>query len=218
MKLPLIPLAVVLAATLSDPAHADQSALAFDITKLWGLDGGTGVFGWQFTTHSEIQISALGIYDSFSAAYVGDGLLEAHPIALWDISNPSSPLVSGIIPDNDNATLVNGFRWVSTPPVTLAAGHNYVVGALYPHTWDQTTGAPNNRGFVLTVAPAISFGGYAWNNSTGLLFPDNYQPGLQFAFGPNFTFTVVPEPSIFTLCVLAAAPLLGSGARRALKI
>jgi hypothetical protein len=210
MKLPLIPLATAIAAIFAGSARADQTAIAFDVTKLWGLDGGTGVFGWQFTTHSDIQVSALGIYDSFSSSYVGDGLLESHPIAIWDVSNQSSPLVSGIIPDNDNAPLVNGFRYVSTPLVTLAAGHNYVIGALYPHTWDQTTGAPNNQGFVLTVDPAISFGGYAWINSTGLSFPGNYQAGLQFAFGPNFTFTTIPEPSTSALGTLAVVALLGS--------
>ena len=214
MKLPLIPFGAFFAATLAASVHADQTAIAFDATKLWGLDGGTGVFGWQFTTHSDIQVTALGMYDSFSSSYVGDGLLESHPIAIWDVSSPSSPLVSGVIPDNANATLVNGFRYVSTPLVTLADGHNYVIGALYPHTWDQTTGAPNNAGFVLTVDPAIGFGGYRWNNSTVLSFPGNYQAGLQLAFGPNFTFTAIPEPSTSGLCVLVCAALLGSAKSR----
>ena len=208
MKLPLIAFAAVLAATLAGSVHADQTAIAFDATKLWGLDGGTGVFGWQFTTHSDIQVSALGIYDSAGFGYVGDGLLESHLIAIWDVSSPSTPLVSGTIPDNANATLVDGFRYVSTPLVTLTAGHNYVIGALYPHTWDQTTGAINNPGFVLTVDSALGFGGYQWSNAGALSFPPNYVPGSQFAFGPNFTFTTVPEPSIFALCALAIAPLL----------
>jgi hypothetical protein len=125
-----------------------------------------------------------------------------------------SPLVSGTVPDNAAAPLVTGFRYITTAPATLTAGHNYVIAALYPHTWDQTTDAINNPGFVLTVDPAIGFGGYQWSSSGVLAFPENYIPGNQSAFGPNFVFTVIPEPSTSTLCVLICAALLGSAKSR----
>src|SRR5262249_20340567 len=133
MKPSLIPFAAVLAAALADSVSADQTAIAFDATKLWGISGGVGVFGWQLTTHSGFLVSARGIYYRAGFAFAGDGLLEPPAIAIWDASAPSNPLVSGIIPDNASAPLLNGFRYVSTPLVTLPAGPSYVIGALSPH-------------------------------------------------------------------------------------
>lgn len=188
----------VIAALLCGWVRADQMAVAFDTTQWWSMQGASGVFGWQFTTRSDIQITALGIYDNpgvSGGGYPGDGLLESHDIAVWDVSSHVSPVVSALIPSGIDASLVSGFRWVNIPQVTLLAGHDYVIAALYSNTdlRDLVTGAINNPGFVLTASHDIQFGGYRAAGYPFLAFPEYYAPGAQFAFGPNFLYTIVAE-------------------------
>jgi hypothetical protein len=211
-----VPVAVVIATVLIGSARADQTAVAFDTTQYWSTGGGQGVYGWQFTTRSDIQISALGIYDNagiFGGGFPGDGLIEPHVIAIWDVANHSAPLVSSLTPIGTVASLVNGFRYVNTSPIVLPAGHDYVIAAVYPNqdlpNQDFTTGDYNNPGFALTVSPELEFGGYRSGSSDVLSFPEDYTPGHLYAFGPNFTYSVVPEPSTLTLFVLAATALFG---------
>ena len=196
-------------------ARAGQAAVAFDTSRYWSMQGGAGVYGWQFTTRSDIQISSLGIYDgdfNGPGGFPGDGLAESHAIAIWDVASPSDPLVSALIPAGTEAPLVSGFRYVSTRPVTLTANREYVIAALYSiqdsiHL-DYMTGLVNNSSFDLTVSPDIEIGagGYWENGQSALVFPEEgYLSGLQWApFGANFIYTtIVPEPSSFTLSVLA---------------
>jgi hypothetical protein len=198
---------------LADSARADEPAIAFDTDRYWFDFGGFGNFGWQFMARSDIQISSLGLYDSPGFFGLGDGLLESHAIGIWDVADPSIPLVSALIPAGTGAALLNGFRFVDAGPVTLTANHEYVIAALYPSQdpLDFSTGSPNNPDFVLTVSPEIEFGGYRWNNNSSILaFPENYEPGVILDFGPNFTanFTIVPEPPSLTLSLLGFMALL----------
>src|ERR1019366_4282792 len=215
-KYHLTPAIMALIAIFIVSARAGETAIGFDTTQYWSLSGGTGVLRWQFTTRSDIQVSALGLYDNFSiysGGFPGDGLVEQHPIGIWDISSPSDPLVSALIPAGTAAQLMNGFRYVSVGPVVLPAGHDYVIGALYLSQdlkpMDFTTQAINNPTFVLTVSPEIEFEGYRWDNLTVLAFPQSYHAGEVGAFGPNFVYADVPEPSTLALDFLTAAVLLG---------
>ena len=200
IKYQLVLSLAVIAAVLSGSARADVAAVSFDTTQWWSLQGGSGsgVFGWQFTTRSNIQITALGIYDNpgvYGGGYPGDGLLESHAIGIWDVTSHASPLVSAVIPSGTAASLVSGFRWVNIPQVTLLAGHDYVIAALYSNSdlRDLVTGAVNNPAFVLTLSREIQFGGYRADGSPVLTFPQYYAPGVQFAFGPNFLYTIMSE-------------------------
>jgi hypothetical protein len=201
---------------LADSARADEAAIAFDTDHFWDLAGGAATFGWQFTARSDIQISSLGLYDNFGifgGGFPGDGLLDSHAVGVWDVADPSIPLVSALIPAGTGAPLLNGFRFVDTGLVTLTSNHEYVIAALYPSqdlaSEDLTTGSFNNPDFVLTVSPEIEFGGYRSNNNSSMLaFPEHYEPGVLFAFGPNFRFTIVSEPPSLTLSLLGLMALL----------
>jgi hypothetical protein len=210
IKYQLIPVVVAIAAMFSGSASADQTAVAFDTARFWSMGTGTGVYGWQFTALSELQVSALGLYDDpgvYDGGFSGNGLLEPHTIGIWDVSNNSNPLAASLIPSGTIAPLVSGFRYVNTSPVLLLAGHEYVIAATYS-AQDWTTGDNNNPSFVLTISPDIDFGGYRSSGSSVLAFPDTYTPGLLYAFGPNFSYTVVPEPSTLALFALGATALL----------
>ncbi len=208
--------ALALAASLVGPAHAGQVAVSFDTSQTWSLEGGSGTYGWQFTTQSDIEITSLGLYDSpglLGGGFAGDGLIESHAIGIWDVSNPSEPLVSAIIPAGTQAPLTDGFRYVTTSPVMLSANHEYVIAAVYSSqdviNSDYMTGFNNNATFALTVGPGIEIEGYRYHLPAELVFPENYSPGLQFVpFGPNFTYQSVPEPSGLILGVIATMTLL----------
>jgi len=211
-------IAVMLCATafpfLADSVRADEIAIAFDTDRIWDMGGGVSTFGWQFTARSAIQISSLGLYDNpsaFDGGFPGDGLLDSHEIGIWDVAEPSIPLVSTFIPAGTGAPLLNGFRFVDIGPVTLTTNHDYVIAALYPShdpiSQDETTGSFNNPDFVLTVSPKIEFGGYRVNPDVSIFaFPEHYEPGVLYAFGPNFT--IVPEPSSLALSLLGLMALL----------
>jgi len=200
--------------------HAAQVAVGFDSTRFWNTGTGQGVYGWQFTANSEIQVLTLGIYDNpgiYGGGFVGDGLVEPHVISIWEVADHSAPLLSAATPVGTTAPLSDGFRYVSVSPLVLHSGHQYVISASYPNVSvpvnpnkDWTAGDINNPGFVLTVGTGLTFGGYRSiaGYSDTPLFPDYYVPGQQYGFGPNFSYSVVPEPSSLALVGIAASVLL----------
>ena len=197
--------AMAVATIFTASARADETAITFNESPISIGEGGRAVFGWQFSTLTDIRISSIGLYDY----YLGEGFAAAHPVGIWDISNPSQPLVTAILPAGTVAPLVSAFRYVSVDPVILSAGHDYAIGALY-NADDDTVGTLNNPGLQLTQGPGLQFDGFrsGGGSSSVLTFPDNFDPSLKETFGPNFTYTVVPEPSILSLCALGGAALL----------
>jgi len=187
-------------------ARADETAVSFDDSTINVGTGGLNMYGWQFSTVSEIQISSLGVYDF----YRGDGLLSQHPIAIWDVLDPAHPLVSAVIPAGV-APEVNDFRFVNVSPVMLPADHDFVIAALYDLN-DDGVGALNAPNWLLTTGPGLEFGGYRFGQypTTDLTFPQFYIPGEEEVFGPNFTYSVVPEPSTWSLMGLGGAALIFS--------
>ncbi len=196
---------VVITTALLASANASDTAVAFDDSSIYVGAGGWGVFGWQFSTLSDIQISSLGLYDY----YKGDGFTAQHPVGIWDLSLPSQLLLSAVIPAGAVAPLVHDFRYVDVNPVILPAGHDYAIGALFIND-DDTVGALNAPRWLLTVGPGLQFDGRRWGGASSsiLTFPENYAPGQEESFGPNFTYTIIPEPSTLALCLLGATALL----------
>jgi hypothetical protein len=209
----LLSLAVALAAAPISVLHADQAAVSFDWSHIWNSGGGQGIYGWQFTPKTTIQVTGLGLYDAAritDGGFPGDGLAESHTIAIWSVTTPSTPLLTAALPSGTTAPINSGFRYVDTAPFTLSAGLHYVIAARYadPLAQDVIVGEFNNPSFALTVSPDIQFDGYrAFGPTTTLMFPIGYFPGTLYAFGPNFTYTVVPEPSSLVLWTLASVLL-----------
>lgn len=193
--------ALVITVGMVASTRADETAVAFDDSTLYVGTGGSAVYGWQFSTLSNLQISALGLYDFFK----GDGFVSEHPIGIWDVSDPAQPLVSAVIPAGSLAPVMQDFRYVNVEPVILPAGHDYAIGALYMSD-DDTVGALNAPSWMLTVGPGLKFGGYCYGGvmSDVLTFPDKYIAGLQEGFGPNFIYTIAPEPNALSWTCLCA--------------
>lgn len=196
---------LVAAPVLARPVRASQTAIDIDTSKIWVVFGGsTHSSGWQFSTTSDVEVTALGLWDGAQIdGQIGDGLLFSHPIAIWDISNHLTPLVSTIIPSGTEAQLGNdGFRYVEVSSTLLPAGRTYAIAAKYS---DATSAdhdnrvEGNNNALSLQVGPGIEFGGYRYGGGPSeLAFPDNYHPETLGMFGPNFTYEQVPESTTLT--------------------
>jgi hypothetical protein len=188
-------------AGLCAQAKADETAIAFDDSLITIGVSGRATFGWQFSILSDIRVSAVGMYDF----YHGDGLAADHPLAIWDISNPSQPLVSAVIPAGNSARLVNDFRYVDVTPVILPGLHEYAIGVLL-RTDDFAAAGSSAPNWQLLKGAGLQFDGYRYGGlqSTMLSFPDHFVAGEQDAFGPNFTYSVIPEPAVTALSLVGA--------------
>ena len=204
-------LALALLLPFAMGSRADSAAIGVSASGVGVKEGGNNVFGWQFSPRVDLFVTSLGLYDDESTlgtnGVPGDGLTHSHPISIWDVTNPTTPLTTSLIPVGMEASLSGGFRYVSVNPLFLSAGRSYVIGALYfyetPEASDWTVAQNNNPFLELTVNPAIQFEGQRSEFfSSSLVFPGDYEPGVLGRFGPNFTFTAVPEPSAVTLGIL----------------
>ena len=139
----------VLAATAWLMGGSAQAAPIFD------FDGG-GTFppvrdtlGYAFRVTASVTTDGLGMFDSGAP-----GLQSAHEVALWNASNPATPLVSSILnPGTSTAgsdasmSGLGSFIYVDIAPLTLRPGAVYVLGASF---------LPANANKDLVVAPATN--------------------------------------------------------------
>lgn len=147
----------------------------------------------------------MGLYDWFITPQ-GDGFFESHPVGIWDVSKPSQLLLQTLIPAGNDATRDGIFLYVPTTPVALEADHHYVIGALYKSRdlskLDNTLNASNDP-LLMEFGMGVEFEGYRFGQTTQLSFPSVFIAGERNGIGPNFKYSVVPEPS--------TAALLGFG-------
>jgi len=116
--------------------------------------------GWEFVANAALQVTALGVFDLELSFAPQGGLASAKTVALWDASQ--ALLAQATVPAGTGGTLCqDGYRYVAIPPVTLAAGQTYVVGAFWP-----------------TTSPTADFDDY----------PDVMSSGSPVAFPASVTF------------------------------
>ncbi len=95
--------------------------------------------GWEFTVSQPFQVVAIGVYDlelffgPGPTALSFPGLAQAHPVALWNVSNQTTPLATGVALTGQATPLCrDGYRYASITPTLLMPGQNYVVSAFWP--------------------------------------------------------------------------------------
>jgi len=168
-------------------------AIAGPAISISGGSGGTPTagssHGWEFTANEPIIVTHLGLYDSSD-----DGMEIPHPIGIFRL-NDAALLTSGTINAGVGDVLLDSFRYVDTPDITLESGMGYVI-AYYSATDSGDNVITSATG--LSTDSAITYGpSRRWETSTGgLVLPANMTPDDRI--GPNFLF-VVPEPSTLTL-------------------
>lgn len=145
--------------------------------------------GLKFTVGAQnIQVTALGYFD-----YQLNGLASAHDLAIYTLGGTT--LASTTLPALSEH--INGdFRFSSITPLTLQAGTSYMLVG-----YDIGQGVdPVNKSGVGAVGPGITFNGYYYNyNSFGFVDPASAAQYSPAYLGPNFEYTVIPEPSTYAL-------------------
>jgi len=172
------------------------------LTVVSGTPGATAVtdtsHGWQFTANSPIVVTHLGFLDSGE-----DGFAIDYPIGLYRASD-STLLSSGVISAGAGDTLIDRFRYVDTPDITLVAGEEYVMA------WYALERIPSDEFFsvqsiTLSVDPVITYNPLRLFqlNTGGLVMPTNST--TDHRIGPNFLF-LIPEPTTAALLLTFIVP------------
>jgi protein with PEP-CTERM/exosortase system signal len=186
------------------PLQMRANTIAFSTSGgSFGVNLDDATFGYAFTLSSPVLVTNLGLFDRDN-----DGLAASHVVSIW--TSTGTQLVQTTIPAGTGATLIDGFRYVSIAPFTLAAG-TYTIAGFYTSISDSVlfgtstssasgvsyAGAKSKLGFAFPTTDAFSFG-----------FPNSY-------FGPNFEFTTgVPTPDSGSTVSRLGCALLGLAALR----
>jgi hypothetical protein len=204
-----IGLGLALAAwSLAAPGRAEaEPAYRIDDTAGPTLVVSPFVLGFEFTATRAITVSQLGVFD-----YAQDGLAVSHEVGLFDAAGQL--LVSATVAAGTVDPLIAQFRYADITPVTLVAGRDYRLGAVYasnndPLVFPTTTVA---TGFV--PDPAIAFVGSRSASGAALADPSTPGPGGPGYFGPNLILSTVPEPSTIVTTAIGVVCLGGYGWRR----
>lgn len=185
---------------LALPLSANAQLVSF--TGGNDLITGEGTAGWKFAPNTSLTLQALGIWESS-----GEGLFNVHTVGLWDADTKS--LLRSTVIQPTAAVKVGEFWYANITPITLTAGHEYVLGATYSdNDFDFA------RGNVISVTTSgITLGDAVLSTGTGFEYPNLNVSGANAGFfGPNGLTTPVPEPALFG--VVASLLLFGFAAIR----
>jgi protein with PEP-CTERM/exosortase system signal len=162
----------------------------------------SATLGYAFTLSSPVTVTNLGLFDSGN-----DGFAQSHAVTIW--TSTGTQLVQTTIPAGTGGTLINGFRYVSIAPLTLAAG-TYTIAGFYGVTSDASLFSLSS----ITGASGVSYLGS--RGELGFTFPTGDAFGLPNSyFGPNFKFTTgVPTPDSGSTVSLLGFGLLALAALR----
>ena len=169
-----------------------------------------GVDGFDFTPTADLLVTALGWYD-----HDGDGLLHDHPVGVYVTGTQALAAPAATVTTSSPLDPATSFRFAAVTPFTLTSGTTYTVvgygeGPVFdPYVRDPVGG--------ITFGPGIEYVRHRTSRSNGLEFPTAAgEAGLiqDLYFGPNFQYTVIPEPAS-PLLLIGAASLWVRRRRRA---
>src|SRR6185295_18206917 len=174
----------------------------------------SGTMGWSFVVGGQdLDVDALGIYD-----HGANGLQTAHPVGIW--TSGGALLAQVTVPLGTAGTLVGSYRYGSIAPLTLTAGHTYVVGTYFAPVIDRCGSACGDEMLVFGTETFASGFTYLHSNQNrakigdgSLAFPDLDGEIAEAFFGPNFLITAAdpvaaPEPTSLVLAGLGIGALL----------
>ncbi len=208
--------AFALAFAYAGPSYGGSVALQFGSSgppnnaNYFG-PGFSDVIAYEFTPTHDIAVTSLGFYDIVSSLQgvpgSANGLSVAHQVAIYRVSDQTL-ITSGVVQAGTASPKIDSFRYTSIAPVTLFAGVEYVIGATtgahVNGVFGQDATVNANVGSDILANPLISIGdrrSTTLGDGFSLAYP-NFKFNLNFptrGFGPNFTFTTVPEPTSLTL-------------------
>jgi hypothetical protein len=167
------------------------------------------VFGWEFQVNVPIQLDHFGLFDAGPL-----GFTHEWKIKIWNLDGYSANADEIRLP----SVTENGFSYVES--IVQSGPEGIVYGPILPvGRYAIAAGLlefggnddlmPSQAANIVTD-PAITFIQARSALNTGhdedLLFPENVEPGLK-NLGPNFQYTVVPEPATSGLLATTLALL-----------
>src|SRR6266568_5849484 len=168
---------LTLAVALGALNHVQAAALVTTTTPAPDLSNNSAsTLGYEFTPSSPLLVYSLGFADLPSADVpsVGDGLEQPRFVGLWDSNGVL--LTSVTVPAGTAAPLIDRFRYQDVPtPISLAAGHTYVLGAYFNSESEDHYSVNNGTSFVASLG--------AGRSALGQAFPDTANDTR--VFGPN---------------------------------
>ncbi len=171
-------------------------------TVVQSFSGGDDVFVGPATAGEMIMVNtAQPSLKALGVEGVASGLLGPHEVGVW---NSAKQLVAEVIvPSGTGGTFLNGAWWMNlATPLSLIVGQTYVLGAFYPDNSLDPVSAHNSS---LTMAPGIGFVDAVLSSGSVFGYPDLAIGGLNAGlFGPNASFTAVPECSYTGMLVAIA--------------
>jgi hypothetical protein len=187
-------------------AQADVGVVSFTGgSSFSSYDGTFLTIGFEFSTASAITVSGLGWY-------VASGTLaSSHEVGLWD----SGGTLLGSTTVTAGSATSGGFRYVSVPTLTLAAGDYYIGGGQSASDGDLYKTSVSNivTGTGITFLAAARSG-----SSSGFAFP-SVVSAASGRFGPNFVYTAaaVPEPASWAM-LIAGFGIMGAAMRHRRRV
>jgi len=178
-------------------ANASSASPAWGFTSVSneGHSGTSYAFGDLFTPTQNIIVDDLGYYNP---ATDGPAMSQTHSVALYQVTG--GPIGLGSTTVTSSSTAVGDFLYNAITPVALLAGTEYeLVGV--SNTTDNFTFLSLVSGF--SVAAPITLNGNNVNPATFAGYDGAATQGDTQYFGPDFEYTLTPEPTSFVL--------LGSG-------
>lgn len=183
-----------------------------------GFTGGTqfGIFfaastgdvvGWTFSVNQDIFVTDLGVWNQDTQ--VGfPGLSSSHQVGIW---NATTQALLGATTVGPGGNVVGAFTYADVADFTLVTGQQYVIGAMYTATDNDSYISGGVTNFT-TSADVNWIGGRSPTiGSLGFVFPEVTSTGIG-RFGPNFLYTPVPAPG--AAAALGVFGLLATRRRR----
>ena len=161
------------------------------------METATATAGYRFkvTSASDIEATALGVYDSG-----GNGLGSPHIVAIWPVSG-GAPLAVATVPAGAGAFLEGHFRYVNITPVRLFKDTEYIVGASDFGNQYSTNDPAAFRAMGFTNSPGVEWVTNQYAYGFGLVFPESSASGDggYSSFGGNFKLQPVPSIPLATI-------------------
>jgi hypothetical protein len=196
-------------------ARADVTAISINPVVQLNSGSSDETLGWEFVPTSNLMVTELGLFNGLLGGNAGNPNVfqQAHVVAIWD--NIGDLLTSAPMAAGTSAPLIGNFRFVNAPHVLLSAGHHYVIGAYYPSPVSDAFTDRNLGDSSIHFDSNLSFVSVRVLGSPGgITFPTISYSSYLGEFGPNFMFTVVPEPTVFSLFGFGVAALVVFRPRR----